>query len=474
MTTATTNVVKEDTTTPADPLDMGAGRIDVGRAIAAPVVIDETPANFAALGNDPVNAVHLNIPSINAPVMPGKLVTTRTVKNVSKRPELVRPSGIASPGTKITVSPKSKLVAPGKSATFTITIESVAPVGTQQFGTVRIRTNGTELHLPVAFIHTQGEVSLTQSCDPMTVEMVKPGVNQTECTVQAANDSFADQDVTLDSTVPVNMEVVPGSVDGATQVGPKRVHASTTLSGASPGVPAVVDGSDGFGYVPLEDFGTVPIAVGDEEIVNFNITGGGYEFAGQTWDSIGVDSNGYLIVGGGSSEDNNCCNLPAGPDPARPNNILAPFWTDLDGTGAPGILVDILGLPTGEEWLIVEYQVNVWGTSDLRTFQVWIGLNGVEDIDYEYAANQTDPDGQDFLVGAENLLGDGEMGTILPTTDGLRIESSDATPGDVVSYSFRARGTRVGSGEMITEMRASEVPGVTLARTLLRVVRKLP
>ena len=65
-------------------------------------------------------------------------------------------------------------------------------------------------------------------------------------------------------------------------------------------------------------------------------------FAGQEWTRIGVDSNGYLVVGGGSSEDNNCCNLPAGPDPARPNNVLAPFWTDLDGTGAPGILATVL------------------------------------------------------------------------------------------------------------------------------------
>ena len=39
-----------------------------------------------------------------------------------------------------------------------------------------------------------------------------------------------------------------------------------------------------------------------------------------------------------TSEDNNCCNLPTGPSPAPPNNVLAPFWTDLDGTGADGHL----------------------------------------------------------------------------------------------------------------------------------------
>ena len=93
MPTAITSVVKEDTTTPADPFDMGSGRIDVGKAIAAPLTIDETTDNFVALGNDPLNAVHLNLPSINAPVMPGRLTTTRTVKNVSSRAQRIRPIG---------------------------------------------------------------------------------------------------------------------------------------------------------------------------------------------------------------------------------------------------------------------------------------------------------------------------------------------------------------------------------------------
>ena len=114
-------------------------------------------------------------------------------------------------------------------------------------------------------------------------------------------------------------------------------HAELTnveLAGAQPGVP---DGRARClgGYISLSALGVAPVAIGDEQILNFNAPA--FEFAGQEWTRIGIDSNGYLIVGGGSSEDNNCCNLPAGPDPARPNNILAPFWTDLDGTGAPGI-----------------------------------------------------------------------------------------------------------------------------------------
>ena len=83
------------------------------------------------------------------------------------------------------------------------------------------------------------------------------------------------------------------------------------------------------------------------------------------------------------SEDNNCCNLPTGPIPARPNNVLAPFWTDLDGTGAPGILANVLtdGVDT---WIVIEWQVNVFGTNDNRVFQAWIGISGPQDIAFSY------------------------------------------------------------------------------------------
>ncbi len=471
MTTATTKVVKEDTTTPADPFDMGAGRIDVRRAIAATMVIDESPANFVALGNDPVGAVDLNLPSINAPVMPGRLVTTRTLTNVSNKAQLITTSATKPQASTITVSPASTTVQPGASVTLTITIDSKAPIGEQRFGTVRVATTGVDLHLPVAFIHTQGDVNLTQTCDPTTIALLTPGATETECSVQATNNSAAEQEVTLESTLPANMEVVPGSADGGTQTGPRQVQSVATLAGSTPGVPSI-DGP-GFGYLDLADFGVSATPIADEAIINLGLPP--FVYTGRVWDRIGMDSNGYLIAGGGSSQDNECCTLPAGPDPARPNNIMAPFWTDLDGTDAPGVRFGILtDSTTGAEWFIGQYEVNVFGTSDLREFQVWVGLNGVHDISYEYAANQTAPNTLDFLVGAENSLGEGEMVAHLPTTAGLLIGSTDPTPGDVLSYSFRGRGISTGPGELVTEMRAPQVPGVTVERTSLRVVRRLP
>ena len=184
---------------------------------------------------------------------------------------------------------------------------------------------------------------------------------------------------------------------------------------------------------------------------------------------LGVDSNGYSIAGGGSSEDNNCCNLPTGPDPAPPNNMLAPFWTDLDGTGADGIYAATLtdGVDT---WIVVEHQVNVFGTTSNRHFQVWIGINGVQDISYAYdpAALPGDPAGQDFLVGAENIDGEGDVSSFLPTEDQV-VTSTDPTPGGVATYELTVIGRKVGVGSVTTNMTASTVPGVTTVSVPLTV-----
>ena len=196
-----------------------------------------------------------------------------------------------------------------------------------------------------------------------------------------------------------------------------------------------------------------------------------FVYNGVTYTSFGVDSNGYLVAGGGDVEDNNCCNLPPGADPAPPNNMLAPFWTDLDGTPAAGDGIRAATLTDGvNTWLVIEWQVNVFGTSSNRHFQMWIGVNGTQDITFAYdpAALPGDPAGQDFLVGAENVAGQGEMVATLPTTD-LVVTSTDPTPGGSVTYTLTVRGVRVGTGTVTTEMVTGSVPGVTVVESEIDV-----
>ena len=465
MTTALQDVVKEDLTTPADPFDFGSGRIDLTVAGDPAVTFDESAARFFALGEDPLNAVHLNIASINAPLLPGRLVTTRVATNTTDHEVRYSVTTSAPAGSSITVSPARIRIAAGGSATLTITVETNETEGTH-FGEIRLtptRGSNVPLHLPVAFTAGQGEVSLTQSCDPTTIPVEG---TPSSCEVEAVNTSFTDATVDLDTTVTNNLKI--DDADGATVVTKRHVQLhNVTLAAASPGVPSAGPG-ELFGYIPLDAFGVTPIPIGDEMIINFNVPA--FVYNGVTYTQVGVDSNGYVIAGLGTSRDNNCCDLPTGPDPARPNNMLAPFWTDLDGTGAPGIFAAVLRAGVNR-WLVFEYRVNVFGTTSPRVFQTWIGLNGTQDITYAYdpANLPADPNGQDFLVGAENVLGQGDMSATLPVGD-LRVTSTAPAPGGSAGYTLSVVGTEAGTGTVRTEMQAPTVSGVTVVTTPIEVV----
>jgi hypothetical protein len=418
------------------------------------LTFDETAARMASLANDPINAVHLNIPSINAPVMPGRLSTIRTATNVSGLRLKYKTQTTAPAGAKITVQPTKFTLDPGESIELTVTIESSAPQA-QYFGEVRLvpkRHQFPTLHLPVAFRTGQAQVSLASSCLPAAITV--HGISS--CQVTATNTSF--NTTTVDLRTTLNKKLKVQSAIGATIVNNRTVEKlNVSLAGAQPGVPSV-DPGELFGYIPLDAFGITPIPIGDEDILNFSVPS--FLYNGVTYNTVGVDANGYVLAGGGTSEDNNCCNLPTGPDPARPNNMLAPFWTDLDGTGAPGIFAGTLtdGVDT---WLVIEYRVNVFGTTSSRVFQTWIGVNGVQDITYAYPGPLGSPNGQDFLVGAENQLGQGDMTATLPTQD-LRVTSTAPTPGAAASYTVNVRGVHSGTGTVTTEMEGPDLPGATI------------
>lgn len=466
MTTSITDVLKEDEKTPADPFDMGAGRIDVGAAAGVTLTLDETIERMIELGGDPLTAVDLNLPSVNAPTMPGVLTTTRTVKNVTGKTQNVFVTSSAGKDSKVTVTPSNFAIRPGATQTVTITVSSAAPYGEQQFASIVLSPKkGAAMHLPIAFIHRQGSVSLAQECTPSTIAKN----TMSTCTVTATNLGPTEQTVSMSTTLTNNLLV--SSVDGARQTGPRSVTAGpTTLAPSKPPVPHVAPTNDApAGYLPLAQFGIAPIPLGDEDLLNFTVPG--FQFAGEQYKAIGVDSNGYIVVGGGTAADNNCCNLPTGPSAAPPNNVLAPFWTDLTGQGTKGLYIGTL-TDGVSSWIVVEWQVRDWETSTARAFQAWIGYNGSEDITYSYAGSApwAAPGTQPFLVGAENKLGEGDMTATLPTGgQSLRVTSSGGSAGGVARYTVTVLGNSPGLGTVRSELTAPAVRGTTVVSSNIRV-----
>ena len=116
----------------------------------------------------------------------------------------------------------------------------------------------------------------------------------------------------------------------------------------------VNSGTSAGGYLPLSGFGVTPVSgVGDETCTNFNVPS--FAFAGKTWSSIGFVSDGYAVVGGCTgSPDIQFINQVL-PDPARPNNVLAPFWTDLNPTTVGEMRIATLtdGIDT---WIVLDWE----------------------------------------------------------------------------------------------------------------------
>ena len=87
-------------------------------------------------------------------------------------------------------------------------------------------------------------------------------------------------------------------------------------------------------YLPLSLFGVPAISgVGDDTITNFNVPT--FYYGGEPYTRIGIVSNRYIVIGGGTSSDVNFFPQTF-PNAARPNNVLAPFWTDLNPAAVGG------------------------------------------------------------------------------------------------------------------------------------------
>ncbi|MET8159520.1 S8 family serine peptidase [Sphaerisporangium sp. NPDC005289] len=458
-TTAKTAVTKQDRVTPADPFDYGGGRIDLTKAGDPGLTLDETAVNYAASAADPLNRIDLNVPSVNAPVMPGIITAKRTVTNVTDKTLTYTATGTAPSGANVTVLPPLFSVKPGKSAKLTIVVTAPDLPEGQYFGQVNLKQVGgsRDLHLPVAFYRKEGVVPVDQTCAPATIAK---NTGESTCTVTVENTTLKDTEVTALSTLDARLRL--NGVTGATKVGTQIATTKATLAGRQPDRPAIAPGAGPAGYLPLDAFGIAPTPIGDEESVNFNVPA--FTYAGKSYTRLGVVSDGYSVVGGTNGSADVSFSPQTLPDPATPNNVLAAYWTDLDGGGAPGVYAGTLtdGVST---WLVIEWRVHLYGTSSLKVFQQWIGVNGAEDITYAYDPSNLPGDpgaSYGLTVGAENS--DGTAGAQIsgPPTEDYRVSSTPGAPGGKLTYTMKVKGVSSGVGSVTTATSTDEVKGITI------------
>jgi hypothetical protein len=293
------------------------------------------------------------------------------------------------------------------------------------------------------------------------------------CTIRAQNNNASPVAVDLRTVVSRSLLRVTG-VDGAARIDNHNVTLSdAALPGKTPGTPSIAPGTpSGGGYLDLATLGATPQVVGDEEALNVPLPTP-FKYAGEAWDTIGLTSDGYAVVGGATSQDIQFVPQTL-PDPVRPNNVLAPYWTDTTGTNAPGIYAELISDDTsGLNWFVAQWDVKLVTGGATQTFQLWIGLNGTEDIAYAYdpgrpVANPGTSLG--LTVGAENLNGSGGAQISGRPTQDLLVTTSGGAPGAKLSYRVGILGLRPGPGRVVTVLSSPAQQGDTVVVSKVKVV----
>ncbi len=293
---------------------------------------------------------------------------------------------------------------------------------------------------------------------PAVQKMVSPDAvftgESVDYEVVLANADPISRETTLADVMPDNMTVDPASITG----GATLEDGTVTWSGALPAGGQVTIGpsTTHFGYVSLASLGVTPIDVDDINLddLGVNFRGATVSYLGDQYDTICMVTNGYLVMGGCTSGDDISVTPQQFPDPAVPNNVIAPLWMDLDldgGDGVGGGTWYAARLTDGvSHWRVFEWEDAArWGEDGTAfTFQVWLKEESEEvTLTYARLEGPTAP----AVVGAENddgtngavyYFNDGEteIGT-LPTVDDI-LDVSGGPSFHTITYS--AVGTAAG------------------------------
>lgn len=164
MTTATPALVREDGKTPADPFDVGSGRIDPNRAARPGLVVEAALPDYVRYleGQDPeilpgdaapLSAVDLNLPAISFGSLPGVGGTARTFTSVDPEPATWQATVEGLAGIQATVTPAVFDLGPGQSQAVDFDFaQAGAPFDAYAFGAVVLTHggDGRTVRLPVS------------------------------------------------------------------------------------------------------------------------------------------------------------------------------------------------------------------------------------------------------------------------------------------------------------------------------------
>jgi len=402
--TSVNGLHKEDAVTPTTPFDIGAGRLDLDRATKAGVTFDKP--SFA---QDPCVA---------------ECSFTRTIRNMTDAEVTWTPS-VHFTDSAMTgdISVHSVTLKPygteGDSAEFTLNINgSFATYDAWSFG--NIDWTPSDSTIPAATMPIA--VRVAKSSDSSTLSTVSVGeltpTHPAMINATLNNKEFTGQ-ITVTAKLPAGTQLEEGNassnVTGGTQFLFDANQASGVVSWSGRlNTPAMRFAADsGINYELASNGGTRISCSGDcdEFYQGLNLGGAGLPvtFNGQTYSRVYISDNGIITFANAAATPPASYANQQLPSGTSPNNLIAPFWSDMDlagGTTGGGNIYYAVLTAGGVRYLVVEWnKVQVYGdaTGKEYTFQAWMALNAPEEIFFNYLSMDAMP--ANVTVGAEDLTG---------------------------------------------------------------------
>jgi hypothetical protein len=316
-----------------------------------------------------------------------------------------------------------------------------------------------------------GDVTITpQGCsaDPVAFG------GQTTCTYDVQNQTQTPTTVDLQATGDGELAVVGADRGAAVTAGTARAE-DVPLPARSTSPIQVNPGSTFAGYYPLETIPIPPQAITDDQILNYTVQP--FRWNGATYTSIGISANGYAVVGGADTAKDASATPQDVPDAGRPNNVLAPFWTDLTPAGGGSLRVATVAntaQPPCERsyWIVAQWDMFEYGTTTKRKAQLWIQADDpecatdpvpAETIYFTYDhTTMTAAPARPFRIGAENssgTVGGMRPAGALPTQHFVVTSTGTPQPAPVVQWRVVGEGRAAGTGTIAATVESTLIPG---------------
>ncbi len=434
MTSARQDLKKTTGPNDADPFDIGAGAIVPAGAFAPGLVYDAGLFDYAAFSCEnnyqiftdascdfvigdgfPTDASDLNLASIGVADLVGSQTVTRTVTSVTPGTTTFDAVIAAPAGIDVVVSPMQLVLAEDESATFTVEFSpnGATAWGNWTFGSLTWTNDAgaSDARSPIAIrplLSTNANV-FTKTVDEPTAESGDTLTYELSITNDVMTGPITATDVLPAGTTFVaasETEVVTGGLTSSpwTYDGGSN---SLSWTGELDLGELNVSASPLFGYFSLAGLGVPPDDLPsncDDGAFIYNIPP--FTYSGASYSSVIWSVNGTLEAGTASGLATSYLNQEF-PDPTSPNNLLAPFWRDLNLCDGGNWYVAVLNFGPPGVWTVFEWEdVPHFGSSDAVSMQVWLGIDGTPaEGDIHFTYGRLDNTGAGATVGAENASG---------------------------------------------------------------------